>query len=623
MAILTGNFTINPAPPESSKIILSNLITDPYEVWVNDTVTLIATAQNPSAEDDKLRVTVTVDNTIVETSTIQVAAGATQTVAFNVTAQTEGQHKVKVNTLSGSFTVVKTGYHTIEVTRSGGGSTVLHFTFDGQPQAMTYIALLPIGQHSVSVPSPVDVGTGVLAFTSWGDGVNSASRTVDLEKWTILVATYTVISGYASCPSLYTWNGTGYSYVTDVGNSGWLGYTGHIDSNGQITFNGGNPWDYVKLNPSQLATKTINGKSFFEMALSQEWDELFYLDAVSLAVVDHPVGTDAYTTMTNYLNKGSTGKIYTVNSTNILSPYSATNEKGQNVLTDILKADGVYTPGNNGLENPAWNNITLNQLTLDLGNLSSAQQIKLVITGIVDWGPYQSYYNWIDQFKAAAAQGLVSNGTEIAPAPYMEIKAPNGSWVRAPQDRQIPIPSDSNPRTFVVDLTGLFPQGTNDYQLRISNFWNVTYDYIGIDTTTQQNITVQKITATATLGQFCSTNSTSSGNFTAYGDVTTLLQNADDMYVIGRQGDVVTLEFPTANLTAPAQGMVRDYFVSVATWFKDPPGQWGYGFNFTVDSLPFMAMSGYPYASTETYPYDAPHLEYLKQYNTRVISPSS
>ena len=50
-------------------------------------------------------------------------------------------------------------------------------------------------------------------------------------------------------------------------------------------------------------------------------------------------------------------------------------------------------------ESPAWNNITMNQLTVDLGNLSSAQQVKLVFTAIVDWGPYQSYYNWIDQFK--------------------------------------------------------------------------------------------------------------------------------------------------------------------------------------------------------------------------------
>ena len=623
VGVLTGNFTIVPAPPESSKIILSNLVTDPYEVWANDTVTFTANAQNPSTEDDKLRVTVTVDGTVVETSTIKLAAGAAQSVAFNFTASNEGTHKVKLNTLSGSFRVVKTGYHTIQVTRSGGGSTVLHFTFDGQSLAMPYIALLPVGQHSVSVPSPVDVGTGVLAFTSWSDGVNSASRTIDLEKWTILVATYTVISGYASCPSLYVWSGKSYSYVTDVGNSGWLGYTGYINSNGKITFIGGNPWDYVKLNPSLLATKTIDGKNFYEMALSQEWDELFYLDAVSLAVVDHPIGTDAYTTMTNYLNKGSTGQIYTVSTTNIISPISATNEKGKNVSANILKADGVYTPGNNGLESPAWNNITLNQLTLDLGNLSSAQRIKLVITGIVDWGPYQSYYKWIDQFKTAAAKGLVTNGTEITPAPYMEIKAPNGTWVRAPQDRQIPIPSDSNPRTFVVDLTGLFLKGTSDYQLRINNFWNVTYDYVGIDTSTQQNITVQKISASATLSQFCSTNSTSSGNFTAYGDVTALLQNADDMFVIGRQGDIVTLEFPTSNLTALARGMVRDYFVFVATWFKDPPGQWGYGFDFTVDSMPFMAMSGYPYLLTESYPYDAAHLAYLKQYNTRVIPPST
>ena len=127
----------------------------------------------------------------------------------------------------------------------------------------------------------------------------------------------------------------------------------------------------------------------------------------------------------------------------------------------------------------------------------------------------------------------------------MEIKAANGTWVRVPQDRQIPIPSDSNPRTFAVDLTGLFPKGISDYQIRISNFWNVTYDYIGIDTSTQQNITVQKISPIATLSQFCSTNSTSSGNFTRYGDVTALVQNADDMFVIGRQGDQVELEFPT------------------------------------------------------------------------------
>ena len=618
---LTGYFLINPAPPESSKIVLSNLIADPFEVWANQTVTLRATAQNPSTEADKLTVKVMVDGSIVQSSVIELNASQSQTVSFNVTGTTEGKHDVKLNTLTGYFTVVKNGYHTILINRSGGGSKPLPFTLDGQNLYTPYTALLPVGEHSLSVPTPYDVGTGVVAFSSWSDGVNSASRSFNLDRWMILVVTYQVISGYASCPSLYTWNGTGYHYVTDISNPGWLGYIGSIQHNGNIIFSGGNPWDYVKLDKNQLSIKTVNGNSYYDVILSQEWDELFYLDTASLMVVDHPVGTDAFTSMTNYLNKGSTGQIYTVNESNLLSPIAATNEKGENVLPEIMKADGVYSPGHNRDESPSWNNVTLNQLTLDLGNLSSSQQIKLVVTGIVDWGPYQSYYNWIDQFKAAAAQGLVQDGTPIMPAPYMEIKASNGSWIRAPQDRQIPIPSDSNPRTFVVDLTGLFPKGLTDYQIRITNSWKVTYDYIAIDTSNQQTITVKKISPIATLSQFWGTNSTSSGNFTQYGDVTALVQNADDMYVIGRQGDQVELEFPTANLTAPAPGMVRDYFFFVACWFKDPPGQWGYGFTFTVDPMPYMAMSGFPYPSNESYPYDAAHLAYLKQYNTRVIPP--
>jgi hypothetical protein len=446
-----------------------------------------------------------------------------------------------------------------------------------------------------------------------------------------MVATYTIVSGYASCPSLFVWNGIGYSYVTDVSNSGWLGYMNYMTSSGTIVYGGGTPWDYVKLNPSLLAVKNIGGNGYYDMILAQQWDEIFYLDTAYMVVVDHPVGTDVYSTMSNYVNQGFNGQIYTVNQNNLLTPLSATyvwgpagtTAKGINVLPEISKLDGVFTPGNSGDLSPSWNNIYLNQLTLDLGNLAGAKDIKLVINGIVNWGSYQDYYNWIDQFKGAAAAGVLTNGTQIYPGPYMEVKDANGNWVRVPQDKQIPMPSDSNARTFVVDLTGDFPSGITDYQVKICNFFNVTYDYIGIDTTTQQNITIQKIMPIATLSQWGPTQSTSSGNFTRYGDVTALLQSADNMYVIGRQGDEVNLEFPVGNLTKLAPGMERDYFLFVACWFKDPPGQWGYGFNFTVDPLPFIGMSGYPYTATESYPYDAAHLAYLKEYNTRVIPPPS
>ncbi|MGD6805419.1 MAG: hypothetical protein ACQCN4_00450, partial [Candidatus Bathyarchaeia archaeon] len=199
----------------------------------------------------------------------------------------------------------------------------------------------------------------------------------------------------------------------------------------------------------------------------------------------------------------------------------------------------------------------------------------------------------------------------------------NGSWIRAPQDRQIPIPSDYNARTFTVDLTGIFPKDVTDYKVRLTNFWNVTYDYIGIDTTAQQTTNIQKISPTsASLGVWWDggTNSTSTGAFTRYGDVTALVQDADDMFVIGRQCDAVNLQFSTENLSEPAEGMVRDYFFVVACWFKDPPGEWGYGFTWTVDPMPFLAMSGYPYTTAESYPYDAAHLAYINQYNTRIIT---
>ena len=99
--------------------------------------------------------------------------------------------------------------------------------------------------------------------------------------------------------------------------------------------------------------------------------------------------------------------------------------------------------------------------------------------------------------------------------------------------------------------------------------------------------------------------------------------NEDDKFVIGRQGDAVSLQFPTANLAPPPEGMERDFFFFVACWFKDEYGNWGFGpgFGFTVDPLPFHNMSGFPYPlDEESYPYDPEHLSYLQQYNTRIIN---
>jgi hypothetical protein len=170
----------------------------------------------------------------------------------------------------------------------------------------------------------------------------------------------------------------------------------------------------------------------------------------------------------------------------------------------------------------------------------------------------------------------------------------------------------------VVDLTGLFP--TEDYSLRICNFWNVTYDYIAVDTTPQQNVIIQEIEPQACLYEaFVAGSRAATGNFTRYGNVTQLILKEDDMFVIGRRGDTVSLQFPTDNLKPVAAGMVRDYFLYEACWFKDESGNWGFGFGFTVDPLPFKNMTGFPYQPEEAYPDDPGHQNYQLQWNTRTI----
>jgi len=634
---LAGSFTVEAPIAASENIDLVRMFVKPYEVWEGETVTVTAKANNKASEEGVLSVRLLVGGEVLATKQVTLAASESDaTIEFTITAGPANPESKKgypielVNlgnqsdTLKGYFVVAPDGFHTLSVNRAGGGIKPMIFTLNGVKYETPYVELLPVGDYSLSTDEIVDVGTGIVEFLHWNDGVETASRTVTLDKWQSMIAQYIVISGYACCPSLYIWNGINYTYITEVSNAGWLGYMDYMNEDGNIVFSGGNPWDHVKLDANQLEVKTDPemGYDYYDLVLFQQWDEIFYLDNVYLVVVDHSADIDVYSTMVNYVNRGFYGEIYTIDEDKLVTPVSVTNENGEDVLSHISQLDGVFTPAINGVDSPSWDNIQVNQLTLDLGDLSDAPAIKLLINGMVDWGPAQPYYDYIELFDEAYAAGLVENGTQLYPAPYMEVMDAQGNWVRIPQDRQMPTPADYVPRTFAVDLNGLFPEDVTEYKLRITNFWNVTFDYIGIDTTPQQEVTITEIDPIANFKplEFGTTISNASGYFTKYGNVTQLLLEADDMYVIGMQGDNVTLKFPTTSLPPLEDGEERSVFLYVASWFKDPPGNWGYGFEFTVDPLPFRNMSGFPYPDTESYPTSEEYIQYLEEWNTRAIN---
>jgi hypothetical protein len=605
---LSANFMIKPAPPVTSNIVLNTITTLPYEVWVGENVTVTVGAHNPSGKEDSLAVKLFINNTVVETQVITLAAGASTSVSFVHNATSQGINNIKVNNLISGFIVVPTGKHTIFIISAPKQG--IDCKLNGEAHKTPFSQLVDVG-----VPQQVEVPaadpTGKFTFLHWEDGSTNHVRTITLTARKTVTASF---SGGTSCPSLFTWNGTGYQYVSDISNHGWLGYINFVNTDGSIVFYRNNPWDYIPIDNAKL--KPING--VYNVTLIQRWDEIFYLDQAYLVAVDHPANVNVYSTMVEqYLDPNFMGKIYTI-SQNPQKPLSAVNEKGENVLSQISAIDNVFTKGINGIQSPEWNKINWNRITLNLGNLANAKQVKLVVRAIVDWGSPNDYTTWMNKFFDPT--NPVPNGTQITPPPVMEVKAANGSWVPVPESREFPLPPDATPRTYVIDLTGLFP--TNDYSLRISNFWNVTFDYIGVDTTPQQPITLQKINPTAYLYQAFQTPSLSSGNFTKYGNVTQLVIREDDQFVIGRQGDAVSMQFDPSNLSPPAAGMIRDYFYYGACWFKDENGNWGFGFGFTVDPLPFTTMSGFPYPANESYHTDQEHASYLTDWNTRNITPA-
>ena len=599
---LSGSFTVEGLIPASEYIDIHSIRVSPYEVVAGDTVTISAKADNLANEEGILQVRVLLDGVVETTEMFQLAAAEKDVpIEITVTAKYTGDgtesdgYNVKLlnlgnqsDTHSGYFLVVPEGFHTLSISANAIGMT---FTLNGETYSAPYSALLPEGTYTITVLDGFKGGGTFWNWTSWSDGPTDLTRVIELNQRTSIIATYL---NCKSCPSLYVWNGEDYLYTGEISDgTGYLGIVDYFREDGSLSFLYSVPWDYLKLNASRIEPN--NG--YYDMTITQKWDEIAYVDSATLMIVEHPADLDVYSTKATYLYEPEgQGTIYTV-SKNPDSPVSCVTGDGDDVLSLVSERDGITTDGNE---------FTWDTLELNLGDLSAAEEIKLIVAGTTIYSTGEEQGEW-------AAQFYNQPGEQPFPPPYMEVKDADGNWVRVADNRQFPL-LDVTPDCFVVNLTGVFL--TDDYSLRIHTFFNTEFDYIGVDTTSQHDVAVREVTvSSAELYQAFTTNSTSAGNFTRYGDVTELMQYADDMYVITRQGDEIRIIFP-ADADQISEGMERDYFVFASAWFK-VDGL--FYVDFTVSPLPFHDMTCFPYPETESYPYDAIHLDYLEEYNTRVI----
>jgi hypothetical protein len=410
-----------------------------------------------------------------------------------------------------------------------------------------------------------------------------------------------------SCPMIWTWNGLGIQFITDV-----LGVAPLGASDGEGTYFPVDHDEWVTIPGSALAA--VNGQ--YDIRVTEELSEVSYLDQIKLFAVDHPAGTEIFT---NEKFKGPPypeDRLYGV--TRRIYPKSARDDAGRDVLAALLQRDQVYPDqfprSELGVAKP-------HTLELDFAGSAPNGHAVLLLNGWVDWPDGSTFRAASQEFKG----GLVM--------PYLQMQNAASEWVTVNKDMGMPA---GKPKTIAVELR--FPSASR--KLRIVTTLCVYWDeiFLGEDpaapAVNQQEVRMlsanlhfrgfsearihpeRKQPDTFLYSKVSPTSfwNPTTGLYTRYGDVRPLLGDVDDRLVLMGSGDEMLLRFD-ASLPPPAAGWTRDFLLKVDGWAKDRDPNTAFG--TSVEPLPFHGMSRYPYPDTEHFPNDEAHQLYRREYNTR------
>ena len=444
----------------------------------------------------------------------------------------------------------------------------------------------------------------------WSNGV--PQNRIDLESRTLIVEPQRL---KGSCPSLYTWNGARYEFVTHLMTRSAIG---------ALTETGAPAYpdaanDYVKIRGDQLRER--DGK--FEVRVVEELWDAVYMDKMELLVVDHPTETDIYVDE-KYLPPPYPGlEIQTVTEPRI--PVAAHDHRGYDILPHLTARDSLYV-GDFKLGD--FQGVPeLHSITLDLGDLKDAKRIHLFLCG------------WIMPVEPSSNLALSQRRNAAVVPPYLETPDEEGQWRTA-----IPytgFPSGEH-KTIFIDLSDRFP--AEDYRVRLTTnlqlYWSEAFFTVDEPLQAERRITrLSPETAdlhyrgysreyqAAPNGPFVRDYQSLSGEpqwlpfegyRTRFGDVTPLLRAADDRYVIYSSGEEITVTFDATDLPDPPPGWVRDYVLHTDGWLKE--GDLNTATAATIEPLPFRGMAGYPYGAESHFPADIESREYRNAYNTRWVS---
>ncbi|HYG09941.1 MAG TPA: CRTAC1 family protein, partial [Pyrinomonadaceae bacterium] len=431
----------------------------------------------------------------------------------------------------------------------------------------------------------------------------------------------------SSCPYLYAWNGERFEFITDFMGGGELGYWVAPGVRAAP-----DPDEYVRIRGDQLRAR--DGR--YELRVTNELEEVLFVDKLQLVAIAHPEDVEIHPG--EGLGSPLAAKFQLFAARDARPPLAARDEHGHDVQSRITQLDRLY-PDDFSLE-PLRGYAAEHSLTLDLGGDSHArasarkgsataakaqEQTRLLLTGWTDYA--------FSSDNVAAAQ----RGQSLRP-PALQVRDARGRWQTIIENIGIPV---GRPQTVVVDLTGKFLSRARE--VRIVTNMRIYWDQILVDTSGAASPT--QLTRLAPLSadlrwrgfsaqtspdgrepylyNYARVASASpwkvfTGRYTREGDVRELVGASDDMFVVSRPGDELSLSFDAAALAPLPRGWTRTFLLYADGYSKEmdinsaSPEQ--------VAPLPFRRMSEYPYRWPESYPQTPAHLDYLERYNTRVVS---
>lgn len=420
-----------------------------------------------------------------------------------------------------------------------------------------------------------------------------------------------------SCPFLYTWNGEAYTFATDLLWRSALGMPLGI-MGGQTAYAPASPAeDYIKIPDGLL----VDEDGQYRLRITDELWETPFFDEVKLLNIDHPESVDIFIDERFGPPPPEPLPIYTLASAQ--PPIRAIDGAGTDLLDKLLKADGYFA---GPLAATRYQGLMAeHDLILDPGPIDPDVTV-LYLKG------------WIFPTDASINVAMSQSDAYNPLPPQVQVIDPHGNWVTVIENMGFPMGKNKVVR---VDLRGKFR--SDDHRIRIRTnmqlYWDEAFFATETQTASVHRTSLSPVSAELRYRGFSKMHRNSpfgphlfdydavsteprwrdlEGRYTRYGDVQPLLSDSDNRYVIMNAGDEMQLAFDATQAPELPAGWKRSFILYSNGWLKD--GDLNTAHGKTVEPLPFIGMSRYPYGSDESYPLTDENRRYLEAYNTRVVT---